>query len=172
MPATERLFDRGTMLGERRLREIGSDFRTKRMELGLTQARVASAARISRSTYSRVERGKCPSLSCPNAARVGAVLGLDVSMKTYPGGDSLRDEAQVGKIQTLRSEIGPPLRTRTEVFLLQRTNWPERRRWDLIATGHGRRTAFEFEQRLYDAQAQEARWNLKRRDDPVDSTLR
>jgi hypothetical protein len=38
-------------------------------------------------------------------------------------------------------------------------------------TGLGKRTAVEFEARLYDIQAQIRRWLLKWRDDPVDQLL-
>jgi len=165
---TERLYDRGTRLGERRLTDLGAEFRAKRLELGLSQKRVATAVRISASTYSRIERGKSPSLSVVMACRIGAVLGLDVSAKAFAGGDHLRDEAQVKKIRELRAEIGSPLRTSTEVLLPQRGDRRELRRWDLIARADAKRTALEFEMRIYDAQAQQGAWNLKRRDDPVD----
>src|SRR6185503_7051872 len=110
MPTTERPYDRGTWLGERRLRDVGTEFRNKRNELGLSQAAVAKAARISRSTYSRIERGKSPGLTVVVAARVGAMLGLDLSLKTYPGGQPLRDEASARQIKYLRDLTGPPLR--------------------------------------------------------------
>ena len=168
MAATERQFDRGTRLGERRLREMGEEFRNKRMELGLSQLRVATAARICRTTYSRIEGGKWRSLTMLTAARIGAVLGLDVTIRCYPGSEPIRDAAQAKRVLQLKAEVTAPLRARSEVGLPQRTEWPERRRWDLLVTGHGERTGFEFETRLYDAQAQQGRWNLKRRDDPVD----
>jgi transcriptional regulator with XRE-family HTH domain len=169
MPTTERPYDRGTWLGERRLRDVGTEFRNKRNELGLSQAAVAKAARISRSTYSRIERGKSPGLTVVVAARVGAMLGLDLSLKTYPGGQPLRDEASAKRIKYLKDLTGPPLRARTEVPLPQRSDHVELRRWDLMLTGGAKRTGLEFEARLYDAQAQVGRWNIKLRDDPVDA---
>jgi transcriptional regulator with XRE-family HTH domain len=171
MTATERLFDRGTRLGERRLREIGEDFRHKRMELGLSQGRVAEAARVCRTTYSRIERGKRPSLTLLTATRIGAVLGFDVSIRCYPGNGPIRDAGQARRVERLKAEVGAPLRARTEVGLPQRSEWLELRRWDLLVSGHGERTGFEFESRLYDVQAQHGRWNLKRRDDPVDHAI-
>lgn len=169
MAATERLYDRGSRVGQRRLRDLGAEYRDRRMEFGLSQLRVAQAARISRSTYSRIEAGKCPSLTVLVAARVAAVLGLDLVARTYPGGESIRDAASARKIEQLCSNVGAPLRWKTEVPLPQRGDYPELRRWDLVLTGRRRRTALEFESRVYDAQAQHGRWNLKRRDDPVDS---
>jgi transcriptional regulator with XRE-family HTH domain len=166
--STDRHFDRGTRLGERRLREVGEEFRNKRLELGLSQLRVANAARVSRSTYSRVERGKSPALTLVMAARVGAVLGLDVTIRAYPAGDPIRDAGHAKRIDHLRGHVGSPLRGRIEVPLPRRPDRPELRRWDLLVQGGGERTGFELESRLYDAQAQLGRWNLKRRDDPVD----
>lgn len=148
---------------------MGGEFRDKRMELGLSQQRVADAARMARSTYSRVERGKRPSLTLLAATRVAAVLGLELAIKCYPGGDPIRDAASAAKIKIVCGKIGPPLRWQTEVALPQHGQWREQRRWDLVLTGHGKRTAMEFEQRLQDVQAQHGRWNLKRRDDQIDS---
>jgi len=169
VPTTDRLYDRGTRLGERRLRELGAEFRAKRTELGLSQLTVARAVRISRSTYSRVEAGKSPTLSVMVAARIGSVLGLDVVVRSYPGGESLRDAGSAKRLTLICHSVGAPLRCKTEVPLPKRGEFPEQRRWDLLITGSGKRTGLEFETRLYDAQAQRGRWNLKVRDDPVDS---
>jgi transcriptional regulator with XRE-family HTH domain len=169
MPATDRLFDRGTRLGDRRLRDLGEEYRDKRMELGLSQLSVARAARIPRSTYSRIERAKRPSLTVVVASRVAAVLGLDLVLRTYPGGEPLRDAASAGRIKFVCDCVGPPLRWKTEVPLRPRAEYPEQRRWDIELTGAGRRTVIEFESRIHDAQGQRGRWNLKLRDDPADS---
>jgi transcriptional regulator with XRE-family HTH domain len=171
MSTTDRLYDRGTRLGEWRLRDVAADFRHKRMELGLSQRAVARAARISRSSYSRIERGKRTSVMLMVLARIATVLGLDLVLKTYPGGAPLRDTASAGQITYVCGQVARPLRARTEVPLPQRTDHPEQRRWDVLLSGSGRRTGMEFETRLYDAQAQHGRWNLKMRDDPVDSLV-
>ena len=65
--------------------------------------------------------------------------------------------------------VGSPLRARTEVGLPRVGDHPEQRAWDLAITGEAKRTGMEFEARLYDAQNQVRRHNLKRQDDPVDS---
>jgi transcriptional regulator with XRE-family HTH domain len=169
VPTTDRLYDRGTRLGERRMREIGAEFRAKRMELGLSQRTVARAVRISRSTYSRIEGGKAATLGVMVAARIGSVLGLDVVVRSYPGGESLRDAGSAKRVTLICENVSAPLRWKTEMPLPKRGDFPEQRRWDLLLMGGGKRTGLEFETRLYDAQAQRGRWNLKVRDDPVDS---
>ena len=47
----------------------------------------------------------------------------------------------------------------------------ERRAWDAILFGHGKRTAIELEMRVRDVQAMRRRVDLKRRDDPTQSFL-
>jgi hypothetical protein len=94
---------------------------------------------------------------------------MDVVVRSYPGGQPIRDAASARSIKFLCDTVGAPLRWKTEVLLPQRTDHLELRRWDLMLTGDQKRTGIEFEARLYDAQAQRGRWNLKLRDDPVDS---
>jgi transcriptional regulator with XRE-family HTH domain len=169
--AIDRPFDRGTRLGERRLRELGAEIRDARLGAGLSQARAADAARISRSSWSRLERGKLPSLSVLVAARVAAVLGLDLAVRAYPGGNAIRDAGHATRLLRLVSIVAAPLTHRAEVPLPATSAVPERRAWDLVLSGHGRRTAVELETRLYDVQAQARRLLLKQRDDPPDQLL-
>jgi len=172
MPAIERHIARAKRRAEKLLLELGEEFRHARARLGLSQQSVADAAVISRSVYSRIERGKLPSVSVGAACRVGAVLGVDVSVKGYPGRPLIRDAAHARGVQKVMGWIGRPLVARTEVPLPSSPDRFELRSWDLLARSEpARRTAFEFETRLYDAQAQLRRWKLKLRDDPVDSLV-
>lgn len=171
MASVERLFDRGNRRAARALAEIGEEFRHARLRLGLSQREIAQAARIDRADYSRIEAGKLVNLSLIVACRIGAVLGLDVAARAFPGGRSIRDAGHGRRMQTVIECIGPPLTYRTEAGLPERSDHLELRSWDLLVVGRGERTAIEFEVRLYDLQAQQRRWNLKRRDDPVDHFL-
>ena len=171
MPAAERLFDAGTRRAERALRELSEEFREARLRLGLSQREVAQAARIHRTSYTRIEAAKLPSLSLTVAARIAAVLGLELAVRAFPGGRSVRDVGQAQRLLKLIECIGPPLKYRTDVPLPAAAGRFEQRAWDLVIYGHGARTATEFEARLYDTQAQVRRFLLKRRDDPVDTLL-
>ena len=171
MPSTQRLYDRGTNIGERRLRELGEEFKHRRIELGASQEVVSRAARIARADYSRIERGKLDRASIVDAARVAAVLGLDLWVRAFPGGYGLRDEGQAKGLGQLLACVRRPLQYRTEVVLPAQPDRLELRAWDAQITGHGETTSVEYEARLYDAQAQQRRWNLKRRDDPPDHFL-
>lgn len=172
MATVERLVERGTRRGRKALATLGEEFRDKRVAIGLSQQLVADAAGISRSTYTRIEAGKLHSLSVLIANLVAAVLGLDLGMRTFPGPNALRDGAQAAHLARVLDNVGAPLTSRTEVVLPQRPDQPfEQRAWGAQVTGLGRRTAFEMEMRVHDAQATERRINLKARDDPVDNLV-
>ena len=150
---------------------LGEEFRHERLRLGLSQRQVARAAHVDRGDLSRIEAGKLDYLTFPTACTIASVLGLDLSIKPYPGGGSIRDAGQAPRLQALIKCVGPPLRIATEVALPRRDGYPDQRAWDVMLYGHEERTGIEFEQRLYDIQAQLRRYNLKRRDDPVDRFL-
>jgi transcriptional regulator with XRE-family HTH domain len=171
MPSAQRLYDRGTFIGERRVREIGEEFKHERIRLGLSQERVALAARIPRADLSLIERGKLKRLSIVTAARTAAVLGLDLWVRVFPGGQSIRDAGQAKGLGKLLACVGHPLEYRMEVTLPARQDGYEQRAWDVQITGHGEKTSIEYEARLYDVQAQQRRWHGKLRDDPPEHFL-
>jgi transcriptional regulator with XRE-family HTH domain len=137
----------------------------------LSQAVVAAACGISRSTYSRVESGKAPTVTIVEASRIGAALGLDIVVRAYPGGEPLRDVAQERLLALFLADVRQPLRWAVEVPLPASNDHLEQRAWDAVLRGGGRRTAIEVEMRIRDGQALERRLALKRRDDPADAFL-
>jgi transcriptional regulator with XRE-family HTH domain len=171
MPASERAFDRGTRLAVRALNALADEFRETRVGLGVSQEHVAQAARVSRPRYSRIERGKAPTLTITEAATIATVLGLDLWVRLYPGPEPLRDAASSRRLRSVLAHVRRPLSWRTEVPLPARPDRTEPRAWDAMVSGHGRRTAIELEMRLWDGQAVERRMALKRRDDPPDAFL-
>jgi transcriptional regulator with XRE-family HTH domain len=148
------LFDSGTRRAERALHEFGEECRHTRLRLGLSQREVATAARLERSTYSRLESGTSRSLQIVAASRVAAVLGLNLSVRAFPGGASIRDAGQAPRLAWLASCIARPLTYRVDAPLPSTPERLEQRAWDLLISGSGERTAVEFEARLYDIQAQ------------------
>jgi transcriptional regulator with XRE-family HTH domain len=153
------------------LRMVGEEFRIARHSLGLSQRHVATAARISRPVYGRIERGTLQHLPLRLASQIASVLGLHLAARAYPGGNPTRDAAHGQRLRRLLSHVGPPLTHRIEVPLPATTDHPERRSWDAVLVGYGRRTAVELETRLYDVQGQLRRLHLKERDDPPDQLL-
>jgi transcriptional regulator with XRE-family HTH domain len=168
MATSERTYERGEARGRKALTTFGEEVRERRIELGLSQEAVSAAARLSRPRYTRIEAAKVETLTIMEVARIACVLGLDVPLKVYPGGDPLRDAASVARLDVLGSRVARPLRFRTEVVLPRRNEYPEQRAWDAEVRGAGLRTTFELEMQIRDAQAVERRITLKRRDDPPD----
>jgi transcriptional regulator with XRE-family HTH domain len=149
--------------------DVGDEFRRKRQSVGLSQRQVAVAAGTARSTYTRIEAGAFAALPIATASRVAAVLGLELSVRVYPGANPLRDAAHLARLDRVLSSAAPPLITATEVALPATPERPyEQRAWDAEIKGHGKRTTMEMEMRISDAQALERRVELKRRDDPSD----
>lgn len=164
----ESLASRGTRRGRRLLAELGLELRNARVSAGLPLALVATAADISPSELSRVERGLAPWLDILVAARLCAIVGLDLSARAYPGGDPLRDAGHARLTAAFGARVSAPLRVRSEVPIGDRR---DQRAWDqTVADGDGIAAA-EFETRLIDAQALVRRITLKSRDSGIDRVI-
>ena len=171
MPDRERSADRGARLARRDLVTVGSDLRTARIMAGKTLADVGRATGMSYSTVGRIERAALPSVAVSQLARIGAVCGLDVRIRAYPGPTPLRDAAQIALFDRLRGRLGPTLVMRTEVPLQL---LGDLRAWDAVIAGFepvADPLHTEGETRLYDAQGQLRRIALKARDSGVDTVL-
>ena len=94
-------------------------------------------------------------------ARVLAVTGLRLSIRTFPDGSPIRDAGHVALLRRLRERLSPAWAWRLEVPVWAGQGpgdmGAERRRWDAVARIGGVSIAFEAETRLYDAQSQLAR---------------
>jgi transcriptional regulator with XRE-family HTH domain len=171
MSDRERAADRGSRLARNDLLTIGTDLRTARLMAGKTLRDVGRATGMSYSQVGRVERAVLPSVTLRQLARIGAVVGLDVRVRAYPGPTPLRDAGQVALMDRLRERLAPTLTMRTEVPL------PidgDLRAWDAAIAGFEPAAAplhTEAETRLYDAQGQLRRIALKARDAGVDTVL-
>ncbi len=58
---------------------------------------------MSRSQYGRVERGELNLLSIEQACRAAAAVGLELSVKTFPNGDPVRDAGQLRLLERFRA---------------------------------------------------------------------
>jgi hypothetical protein len=97
-------------------------------------------------------------------ARIASVVGLDLSLRTFPNGSPLRDKAHLELIQRFRAWLSTKLTVRTEVPL---PIAGDLRAWDLVIYGAGDPIGVEAETRLVDLQALERRIALKMRDGGV-----
>lgn len=165
MGSRERPIDVGAARARETLARLTSEARTARLIAGLGQADVAAALGISRSQYSRIERGLSLYLSIDTAARLFAVLGQELSVRTYPAGDSIRDAVHAALLERLHGRCHRSVRWRTEVPFPDPGNL---RAWDATAICPGCRIGVEAETRLRDIQALDRRLALKERDGGMD----
>ena len=144
---------------------LGSEIRAAREGAGLSQTAVGRAAGLSHAEVSRIERGRSPWLNIVEASEVCAVVGLDLWLRAYAGGDPLRDAGHAGLLRRFLGSVGAPLRVRTEVPL---PRVGDQRAWDATISDSREAIGVEAETRLRDAQAFERRVALKRRDGQVE----
>lgn len=104
-------------------------------------------------------------------AIIGAVVGLDVRVRSYPGPDPLLEMGQVAVLNRLRARLPTELPLRTEVPL---PGAGDQRAWDAMIDGlrgAAEHLPVEIDTRLVDGQAQLRRIMLKLRDSGFDAVL-
>lgn len=174
MPSRERPVDRGARTARADLARVGAESRAARVSAGLSLAVVGNAVGLSRSQLSRIERALAPSTTVAQVVRIGAVVGLDVRLRAYPGGDPIRDIAQIRLLDRFRRRLPANVTVRTEVPL---PIVGDQRAWDGWIDGLQGQSAsagslaVEAETRIADFQAQSRRLALKMRDGGVDHVL-
>jgi hypothetical protein len=97
-----------------------------------------------------------------------AMVGLDISMRAYPSGQPLRDEAHRCLLARFRALLPPGSAWRTEVPLPVPGDL---RAWDAMTHLWGHSVGIEAELRPTDLQALERRLELKKRDAGVDRLI-
>ena len=151
------------------LDRLGSELRTARNAAGLTQREAARVAGCSPTEVSRIERGVAAWVDVMTLMRLATVVGLDLWIRTYPGGEPLRDAAHLRLTEALTAMVASTLTIRGEVPV---GDVRDRRAWDLTLTDRrGRICGTELETRFVDAQAQMRRITQKRQDAGVDRLL-
>jgi transcriptional regulator with XRE-family HTH domain len=151
---------------------VGADIRAARLSAGLSLGAVGRAVGLSYSQVGRIERAVHGTVSATQLARIGAVVGLDVRIRAFPGPAPLRDAAQLALLERLRGRLNPMLTMRTEVPLPMEG---DQRAWDATIDGFATRQTpmlpAEAETRIHDFQAQTRRIMLKCRDAGFDHVL-
>lgn len=168
MASYEKRDDRAKRTARDALHQAGSELRTARLALDLSQGVAAHAIGMSASAWSRLERGAAPYLPVMDLARALAVVGLDLHVRAYPGGQPLRDQAHLELLDRLRARLSARARWRTEVPL---PNPGDRRAWDALILLPDVRVGVEAETRGRDSQDLQRRLALKRRDGGVDHVV-
>lgn len=168
MARGERAVDRGTTRGREHLAQAGREARNARLDRGLSLAEAGRAIGRSAAWISRAERGLSSTVTIIELARLCAVVGLDLSLRTYPGGAPIRDAAQLALLANFRARLHPSLGWAAEVPL---PGIGDQRAWDGLVRGDGWRYGVEAETRPRDVQAIVRRIQLKVRDGAVDGIV-
>lgn len=95
-------------------------------------------------------------------------VGLDLSVRAYPAGKGIRDEAQLALIGRLKALVQHRWNWRTEVPVPLPG---DQRAWDVVLRGSGVTIGVEAESRLRDIQALDRRVMLKLRDSGLDQVV-
>jgi transcriptional regulator with XRE-family HTH domain len=162
MPAADDPAHREARHARRQYETLLDEYRGARQHAGLSQHVIGTRLGMSRSAYSRIETGLEPRVPMELLGRIGGVLGLRLSLRAYPGGDPLRDIAQVRCLRRVRDRMSGGWRWRAEVPLVVTGDL---RAWDMVGRhANGLRVWVEAESRIDDAQALLRRLALKRRD--------
>ena len=169
MANRERPRDRGKRRAVLALADLGRQCRDARTGADLTQAAIARAVGVDRSWVSRFERGDASGISLVLAAQLLAVVGLDLSCRAFPAGDSLRDTPQLTLLGLLRPRVSPVVGFATEVPL---PILGDPRSWDVLLTFPDAQCwGVEGESRVGDVQARCRSLMRKKRDGRVDGVI-
>ncbi len=161
MPIYERAAERGARRGRFLLNRAASELLTARIGAAMSQRELGRLLGVSHSRVGRAERGEPDQLTIELAARMAAVLGLQLSVSLYPDGDPVRDAGHLALMDRFRARLPSAVTVRTEVPI------PidgDRRSADLVLSGTGFRVLVEAETRLDDVQAFARRLSAKQRD--------
>jgi transcriptional regulator with XRE-family HTH domain len=161
MPLYERPVDRGARRGRYLVSRTAAELLTVRRAVGISQRELGRHVRVSHTKIGRVERGAPNQLTIELAAKMAAVLGLQLNVTLHPDGDPVRDAAHLALLERLRARITSNMRWRTEVPVPIEG---DRRSADAVVDGQGVRAMIEAETRIDDVQALERRVNAKQRD--------
>lgn len=168
MATRERPVDRASRTNARARITLGDEIHRARRHAGLSQAAIAAAVGVHRSTIGRVERGEIAGVSTDRLARLCATVGLDLVLRAYPHGEAIRDAASVALLGRLRSRLPSDVPWRTEVPL---PIAGDLRAWDAVVRFPAGAIAIEAETRLLDTQALARRLAQKRRDGGIELVI-
>lgn len=146
----------------------GREIRNARQDRGLSLRLVARSCDLSESHLSRIERGLIARVSVRDLARLHAVVGLELSLRSYPGGSPTRDRAHLALLEDFASCLDPSIIWSTEVPLPGPT---DRRAWDGMVRRPAWRYGVEAETAPRDGQGLIRRLQHKLRDGDVDGLI-
>jgi transcriptional regulator with XRE-family HTH domain len=168
MSSRERPADRGARRGRQLTLDVIREYREARISSGISQQVVGKSLGRSDAWVSWTESGANGSLSIAAAATLLACVGLELSVRAFPAGRGIRDEAQLALLAQLKALVTSRWRCRTEVPIPIQGDL---RAWDLVLDRQGLAIGIDAETRLRDLQALDRRVMLKQRDSQVDRAI-
>jgi transcriptional regulator with XRE-family HTH domain len=168
MATKERPADRGARRGRELYLRAAHELRIGRVDRALSLDDVGAAVDLSAAEVSRIERGLVPSTSVVRLAQLHAVVGLELSVRSFAGGQPIRDASHAALLTRLRLRLHQRWRWATEVPL------PipgDQRAWDALVWLPECRYGIEAEMAPSDSQALVRRLTLKQRDGQVDGVI-
>jgi transcriptional regulator with XRE-family HTH domain len=173
VPVRETPADRGAARGRTLVADLGRAAEEARLERGLSYALLGRALRLAPGQIARICRGQSPNVSIVRLAQLAAVLGLELSGRTYPAGPAVRDAAQLALLDRLRARLSPGLRWRTEIPVVELPSMGtvDQRAWDAGVDGVDWTLRIEAESHIRDVQAVQRRIALKQRDGAIEIVI-
>lgn len=129
---------------------------------------VGAAAALTQSQVSEIERGRYPGVSIDALSRHAVAVGLDLSVRLFPGGEPIRDRAHAALLERFRKAVGEGWDWAAEVPLPIRG---DKRAWDRRLQGAGVAIGIEAETRPTDMQEVQRRLGRKKRDGDIDRLI-
>lgn len=126
------------------------DIHERRVASGLRQSDVSAVLGCTRQWISVVERGRSRDLGVIELGRLGASVGIDITVRAYTGQSALRDAGQVALLNRFHDVIGPGLRWSPEAMVAP----GDQRAFDVLVGVPPRCAAVEAFTRLRDVQSQ------------------
>ncbi len=152
----------------RQLDDALRELRDARLAAGLSQAAVATRLGCSRQLVAAWEARRIEPTST-QLARWAAVVGLEVSLRTFPTGSPLRDAGHLRLLRRFTTSIGNAWQLRTESPVTAEPS--DRRTFDVLLSRPPHRVAVEAITRLTDVQAQVRAATLKQEAAGIDCVV-
>jgi transcriptional regulator with XRE-family HTH domain len=143
------------------LSRTAEELATARRTSGLSLREVGRRLGVGHALVARAERGDPEALTIELAARMAAVLGLELNVSVHPDGEPVRDKGHLALLGRFRSRLGPGIQWRSEVPMPIEG---DRRSADAVIEADGREALIEAETHLADIQALERGIAGKQRD--------
>jgi len=150
MPSRTNGIEDAARRAARQLDDAVNDLRAARLAAGLSQSTIARALGCSPQLISLLER-RIVEPGPIQLARWGATVGLDLPIRTFPGGSPLRDAGQLRLLRRFREKVGELWAWHAEVPVSSDPR--DRRAIDVVLSQPPYRIGAEAIVRLTDGQA-------------------